>query len=57
MKHAPAAPTLEQVRRGHPWCWVVCERCLHRTPVAFVPFIIRWGRRIERHTALIRALH
>jgi hypothetical protein len=25
-------------RRG-----VVCEGCLHRTPVAFVPLIIRWG--------------
>jgi hypothetical protein len=43
MKHAPAAPTLEQLRRGHPWCWVVCEGCLHRRPVAFVPLIIRWG--------------
>jgi hypothetical protein len=43
MKTAPEAPTLEQLRRGTPWCWVVCERCLHRTPVAFVPFIIRWG--------------
>jgi hypothetical protein len=43
MKHAQAAPTLEQLRRGHPWCWVVCERCLHRRPVAFVPLIIRWG--------------
>ena len=42
MKTAPAAPTLEQLRRGTPWCWVVCEKCLHRTPVAFVPFIIRW---------------
>jgi hypothetical protein len=37
------APTLEQLRRGTPWCWVVCERCLHRRAIAFVPFIIRWG--------------
>ena len=36
-------PTLEQLRRGTPWCWVVCEYCMHRKPVAFVPFIIRWG--------------
>ena len=43
MERAPTIPTLEQLRRGHPWCWVVCERCLHRRPVAFVPFIIRWG--------------
>jgi len=28
MKHAVAAPTLEQLRRGTPW---------------FVPLIIRWG--------------
>jgi hypothetical protein len=43
MKPAPPAPTLEQLRRGHPWCWVVYQRCLHRRPVAFVPLIIRWG--------------
>jgi hypothetical protein len=44
MERAPSPiPTLEQLRRGHPWCWVVCERCLHRTPIAFVPLIIRWG--------------
>jgi hypothetical protein len=36
-------PTLEQLRRGTPWCWVVCEHCMHRKAVAFVPFIIRWG--------------
>jgi hypothetical protein len=43
MKTATAAPTLEQLRRGTPWCWVVCEHCLHRRAVAFVPLIIRWG--------------
>ena len=43
MKYAPAAPTLEQLRRGTPWCWVVCEKCLQRRPIAFVPLIIRWG--------------
>jgi hypothetical protein len=42
MERAPV-PTLEQLRRGTPWCWVVCEYRLHRTPVAFVPLIIRWG--------------
>jgi hypothetical protein len=41
MKPTPSIPTLEQPRRGTPWCWVVCEGCLHRKPVAFVPLIIR----------------
>jgi hypothetical protein len=39
MKGQPPAPTLEQLRRGHPWTWVVCERCLHRAAVAFAPLI------------------
>jgi hypothetical protein len=43
MKTETPRPTLEQLRRGTPWCWVVCEKRLHRTPVAFVPLIIRWG--------------
>ena len=43
MKTETPRPTLEQLRRGTPWCWVVCEYCMHRKPVAFVPFIIRWG--------------
>jgi hypothetical protein len=43
MKTETPRPTLEQLRRGTPWCWVVCEGCLHRTAVAFVPLIIRWG--------------
>jgi hypothetical protein len=43
MKSKPQAPTLEQLRRGTPWCWVVCEHCLHRRAIAFVPLIIRWG--------------
>jgi len=43
MQPASPIPTLEQLRRGTPWCWIVCERCLHRTPLAFVPLIIRWG--------------
>ena len=51
MKHTPAAPTLEQLRRGHPWCWVVCERCLHRRPVAFVPLIIPEFRGHRREAA------
>ena len=33
MERAPAAPTLEQLRRGTPWCWVVCNQCMHRAPV------------------------
>ena len=43
MKTETPVPTLEELRRTHPWCWVVCERCMHRRPVAFVPLIIRWG--------------
>jgi hypothetical protein len=43
MKQNPPAPTLEELRRNCPWCWVVYERCLHRKPVAFTPLIIRWG--------------
>jgi hypothetical protein len=42
MKLEASAPTLEQLRRGHPWCWVVCEQCLHRRAVPLVPLIIRW---------------
>jgi hypothetical protein len=43
MKRNLPAPTLEELRRDCAWCWVVCERCLHREAVAFVPLIIRWG--------------
>jgi hypothetical protein len=43
MRNNPPAPTLEQLRLGHPWTWVVCERCKRRWPVALVPLIIRWG--------------
>jgi hypothetical protein len=25
MQPAPPIPTLEQLRRGTPWCWVVCD--------------------------------
>jgi hypothetical protein len=37
------APTLAQLGRGWPWTWVVCERCLHRKPIAFTTLITRWG--------------
>jgi hypothetical protein len=43
MKTEALRPTLEQLRRSTPWCWVVCEYCMHRRPVAFMPFTIRWG--------------
>ena len=38
-------PTLEQLRRSSCWWWVYCEnsRCLHTTPMALTPLIIRWG--------------
>jgi hypothetical protein len=35
MDRAPSPiPTLEQLRRGTPWCWVVCEHCLYNGSVA-----------------------
>jgi hypothetical protein len=43
MQRTPAATTVEQLRRGSPWCCVVCERCLHRWAIASVPLIIGWG--------------
>jgi hypothetical protein len=42
MRADTPVPTLEQLRRGTPWCWIVCNQCMHRAPVAFVPFITRW---------------
>jgi hypothetical protein len=45
-------PTLDQLRRSTPWCWVVCEHCMHRTPVAFVPLIIRW--RLDASSDVLR---
>jgi hypothetical protein len=38
-------PTLEQLRQASCWWWVHClnVRCLHKTPTAIMPYIIRWG--------------
>ena len=36
-------PTLAELRRHSSWVWVYCERCLHHSPVAFVPLMNRWG--------------
>ena len=36
-------PTLAELRKSSSWVWVYCEKCLHHTPVAFVPLMIRWG--------------
>jgi hypothetical protein len=38
-------PTLGQLRAAFPWCWLYCAQtgCDHSMPVAFVPFMIRWG--------------
>jgi hypothetical protein len=36
-------PTLAELRKSSAWVWVYCEKCLHRSPVAFVPLMIRWG--------------
>jgi hypothetical protein len=33
-KERAPVPTLEQLRRGMPWCWIMCKRCLHRTPAS-----------------------
>ena len=35
--------TLADLRKRTAWTWVYCERCLHHSPVAFVPLMIRWG--------------
>ena len=39
----PAPPTLGQLREHQCWLWVNCPRCLHSTPTALAPLIIRWG--------------
>ena len=41
----PAPPTLAQLRKHQCWLWVNCPRreCLHRSPMALAPAIIRWG--------------
>lgn len=36
-------PTLGELQRSYPWCWLSCDRCQHYTPVAYAPFVIRWG--------------
>lgn len=37
--------TLGQIHMEPFWMWAICETpgCLHRTPFALAPFIIRWG--------------
>jgi hypothetical protein len=56
------APTLEQLRRGHPWCWVVCERCLHPRgvhpayhPGVRTPQAIYYGARHAASSAAAKA--
>src|SRR5437763_11425034 len=43
-------PTLGELQHGTPWIWAYCEGldtigrpCMHRTPLALAPFVIRWG--------------
>ena len=43
MSSQSATTTLADLRGVTPWLWVICERCLHRTPTALAPWIIRWG--------------
>jgi hypothetical protein len=31
-RNAPPRPSLAELRRGTPWFWLVCDRCLHRAP-------------------------
>jgi hypothetical protein len=38
-----AVPTLTELREHSAWTWVYYDQCLHRSPVAFVPLMIRWG--------------
>jgi hypothetical protein len=35
--------TFANLRGVTPWLWVICERCLYRSPTALAPWIIRWG--------------
>jgi len=57
MKAETSSPSPAQLRRDCPWCRVVCERCLHRKLVAFVPLIIRWeAASLERSSSAIGAL-
>ena len=41
----PPPPVLAQLRKHQCWLWVNCLRreCLHRSPMALAPAIIRWG--------------
>jgi hypothetical protein len=58
MEHAPAAPTPEQLRRGTPWCWVVCNQCMPPCARCIRAADHQVGaRRLERHTSPIGALH
>ena len=40
---ATPVATLADLRRVTPWLWVICARCLRRTPTALAQWIIRWG--------------
>jgi hypothetical protein len=44
-RKSPAGPrpTLAELRATTSWFWVICNRCPHRAPMAFVPLMIRWG--------------
>jgi hypothetical protein len=37
-----AATDLAELRATTPWMWLICNRCPHRAPMAFVPLMIRW---------------
>jgi hypothetical protein len=48
LRAAPSqVPTLSDLQRSAPgkWCWVYCAAygCLHHSPMAIAPLIIRWG--------------
>lgn len=44
LRGRPPVPTLGALRRSSPWLWMNCAAdCGHHRPVAFAPFIIRYG--------------
>jgi hypothetical protein len=44
-RYSGEIPKLEQLRRDCCWIWLNCAApgCRHRAPIAFTPYIIRWG--------------
>lgn len=49
--------TFGEMRRDCCWIWVQCAdwRCLHKTPMAIAPLIIRWGADTDNEVLRQRA--